>query len=386
MTDIVSCIVAPRDDDQVGLRGQGGNGRTETATLTFKVVDSFGNPLANKTVNFTTTSSSIKINKTSDTTDANGTVVTTVNSGSVATSFRVQATLPGTGTNGGADISTLSDSIVVTTGLPVQRAFSLSTGSFNIEGWSRDSTTDTPATTLQVLLADTSGNPVPDGTPVVFQTNMGAVGSSSKGGCTTVNGGCTVDFRAQNPRIPVAGTPATPCNAAVADSTRTGLATICASTTDGTNTLYQKTAIFFSGSEVKYVYMDGSSTPLSGSEVDLGSVSVNAAKSFRLQFNDVNYNPMPAGSTVAVTSMLNGAAAAAMPATVLSTPPHSATADDPTGTTVSGAQGTTHFFSISSGAAGVTPCVAKTSTFNVTVTTPSGLATNIPFKLAFTCP
>jgi hypothetical protein len=33
--------------------GQGGNGRTETATLTFKVVDIFGNPLAGKQVNFT---------------------------------------------------------------------------------------------------------------------------------------------------------------------------------------------------------------------------------------------------------------------------------------------------------------------------------------------
>jgi len=381
----VQFVSAAPTNQSIVIQGQGGNGRTETATLTFKVVDSFGNPLANKTVNFTTSSSSIKINKTSDTTDASGTVVTTVNSGKEPTSFRVQATLPGTATNGGADISTLSDSIVVTTGLPVQRAFSLSTGSFNIEGWSRDSTPSTPATTLQVLLADTSGNPVPDGTPVVFQTNMGAVGSSDKGGCTTVNGGCTVDFRAQNPRVPAAGTPATPCNAAAADSTRTGLATICASTTDGTNTLYARTAIFFSGSEVKYVYMDGSSTPLSG-EVDLGSVSVNAARSFRLQFNDVNNNPMPAGSTVAVTGMLNGAAAAPMPATVLSTPPHTATADDPTGATVSGAQGTTHFFSISSGSAGVTPCVAKTSTFNVTVTTPSGLATNIPFKLAFTCP
>ena len=126
-----------------------------------------------------------------------GNVVTTVNSGSVATSFRVKATVPGTA--GGPDFSTLSDSIAVTTGLPSQKGFSISSGSFNVEGWTVDSSTTTPATRIQVLLADDFGNPVPDGTPVVFQTNMGAVGSSDRGGCNTVNGGCVVDFRAQGP-------------------------------------------------------------------------------------------------------------------------------------------------------------------------------------------
>ncbi len=359
---------------------------TETATLTFKVVDIFGNALAGKQVNFTTTTPSVKINKASDTTDAEGSVVTTVNSGSVPTSFRVQATLPGTGSNGGADISTMSDSIVVTTGLPVQSAFSLSTGSFNIEGWSVDSSPSTPATRLQVLLADAFGNPVPDGTPVVFQTNMGAVGTSDKGGCNTVNGGCSVDFRAQNPRVPVAGKPATPCNKISPDSTRVGLATVCASSTDGTNTVYAKTGIFFSGSDVKYVYMDRSTTALTSGTVDLGTISVNSTKVFTLQFNDINQNPMPAGSRVEVTGMLNGTAAAVLPATVPSVRPHSTTGiDDPTGAAVGGPQGSTHTFSISSGAAGVVPCVAKQSTFNVTVTTPAGSSTVIPFKLSFTC-
>jgi hypothetical protein len=163
------------------IQGQGGNGRTETATLTFKVVDSFGAPLAGKTVNFTTASPSVKINKTTDTTDETGSVITTVNSGSVATSFRVQATLPGTASGNSPDISTMSDSIVVTTGLPVQRAFSISTGTFNIDGWNVDSSPSTPATYIQVLVADAFGNPVPDGTPIVFQTNMGSVGSAVQG-------------------------------------------------------------------------------------------------------------------------------------------------------------------------------------------------------------
>jgi len=380
----VQFVGAAPTSQSIVIQGQGGNGRTETATLTFKVVDSSGNPIAGKPVEFTTSSTSVRVNKASDTTDALGLVMTTVNSGTVATSFRVQATLPNTGVNGGPNISTLSDSVVVTTGLPA--AMSLSTGSFNIEGWSMDSPLSTPATTLQVLLADAFGNPVPDGTPVVFQTNMGAVGSSDKGGCNTVNGGCTVSFRAQNPRTPTAPLLKTACNASVPDSTRVGLATICASTSDGANTLYQRTAIFFSGSAVKYVYMNGSATALDTSQVtDLGSISGSATKVFTLQLNDLNKNPMPAGSKVEITSMLNGNGAAVIPATVPNVAPHvSGGADQLDGQGVSGAQGSTHTFSISS--TNATACSPAQASFNVTVTSPSGLATNIPFKLSFTCP
>jgi hypothetical protein len=380
----VQFVGASPTNQSIVIQGQGGNGRTETATLTFKVVDIFGNPLAGKQVNFTTSAPSIVVNKASDTTDASGQVVTTVNSGKVPTSFRVQATLPGTGANGGADISTLSDSIVVTTGLPVQRAFSLSSGSFNVEGWTLDNPS---ATTVQVMLADAFGNPVPDGTPVVFQTNMGAIGSSDKGGCNTVNGVCSVVFRTQAPRVATAGSPATPCNAATPDATRPGLATICASSTDGTNTVYDKTAIFFSGSSVRNVYMNGSATPLDQTKtVDLGAISGSATMVFALQLNDINNNPMPAGSKVEITSMLNGNAAPVMPGTVPNIAPHSTgNVDDPTGTTVgSGPQGSTHVFSISS--TNPTQCSPAQASFNVSVTTPSGLATIIPFKLSFTCP
>jgi hypothetical protein len=299
-------------------------------------------------------------------------------------SFRVQATLKGTGTNGGSDISTLSDSIVVTTGLPAQRGFSLSSGSFNVEGWSVDNPS---ATTVQVMVADAFGNPVPDGTPVVFQTNMGAIGSSDKGGCNTVNGVCSVAFRTQAPRVAIPGTPATPCNAATPDATRPGLATICASSTDGTNTVYTRTAIFMSGSAVKYVYMDASPTPLASGEIDLGTLPSSATKSFRLQFNDVNNNPMPANSTVAITGMLGGNAAPVVPATVPNVAPHTNSAvDDPTGLTVGSIpQGYTHLFSV--GSTSPTNCTGpSTAKFNVTVTTPAGSVTSIPFKLSFTCP
>jgi hypothetical protein len=382
----VQFVGATPTNQSIVIQGQGGNGRTETAILTFKVVDIFGNALAGKQVSFTTSSSAVKINKTSDTTDATGSVITTVNSGTTPTSFRVQATLPGTASATNSDISTMSDSIVVTNGLPVQSAFTLATNKFNIEGWHVLSSSTDPAATISVSLGDASGNLVPDGTPIVFQTNMGAVGSSSSGGCNTVNGACSVDFRAQQPFVPTPGLPKTPCNANSPDATRVGVATICASTTDGTNVLYRKTAIFFSGTAAVNTFMNGAKVSFDTiNPNDLGTISSSATKVFQLQINDENLNPMPVGTRVEVTSMLNGNAAAVVPATVPNIAPHSTSGDDTSGNTISGNQGSTHTISISSTAP--TECKNATqASFNVTVTTPLGSVTNIPFKLSFSCP
>jgi hypothetical protein len=223
------------------IQGQGGLSRTETATLTFRVFDTFNKPLAGQPVVFDLVNGAdITLNKTSDSTDANGEVITTVNSGKTPTTFRVKASLA-------SGVSTLSDSILVTTGLPVQTAFSLGVAKPNVEGWSYDSAVGSPATTITVLLADQAGNPVPDGTPVAFQSSPGAVGSASMGGCTTTNGGCTVDFRSQNPRV-ATNPPTTPCNdvahGGTPDADWPGLAIVCASTTDGSKPLFARIGIF----------------------------------------------------------------------------------------------------------------------------------------------
>lgn len=382
----VQFVGATPTAQSIVIRGQGGNGRTETATLTFKVVDIFGNPLAGKAVNFSTASTLVTINKTSDTTDATGNVITTVNSGDKPTSFRVQATLPNTASGSNPDISTQSDLVVVTTGLPVQRAFSISADKFSIDGWNVDSMPSNPAGHISVLLADTFGNPVPDGTPVVFQTNMGSIGSADKGGCTTVNGGCTVDLRAQAPRLPAANTPATPCNGApgsTPDATRVGLATICASSTDGTNTVVARALVFFGGSTASKATVSGAQVSYDTPN-DLGAISYNDAKIFPLQLNDVNNNPMPTGTAVAIAGA-NNASVVVSPTTVPNIALHNTTtgADDITGT-ATGAQGSVHIVSVTGSAP--TPCVGKTATFSVTATTPSGSTTSIPFKLSFTCP
>jgi hypothetical protein len=374
----VQFVAAVPSTQSIVIKGQGGNGRTETASLRFRVVDIFNHPLAGATVDFAASTGTVTVNKVQDTTDQNGEVITTVNSGTVATTFRVKATL-----HNNAAVYTWSDSIVVTTGQPVQRAFSLSAESYNLDTTVESNPTK-PATHLQVMIADISGNPVPDGTPVVFQTNMGSVGSADKGGCNTVNGGCSVDFRMQDPRVAVPGSPVTPCNVKTPDSTRAGLATVCASTTDGVNTVSTRIGLFFSGNTMGKVYMNGSTTPLAGG-VDLGTVASSASVVFTLQLNDYNDNPLPSGTTVSIASPVNVNAAAPLPGKVPIIGAHGLAGDDLTGLTVSGPQGSTHVFSVSSPSP--TNCTkALDATFNVVATTPAGTASYIPFKLTFSCP
>jgi hypothetical protein len=185
--------------------------------------------------------------------------------------------------------------------------------------------------------------------------------------------------------VAVPGSPATPCNKVSPDSTRGGLATVCASTTDGTNTVYAKIGLFFSLNQLGKVYMNGSSSPLPEGVVDLGTVASTASKVFTLQFNDARDNPMPAGSTVAVSSLVNVNAATPLPASVPNIGAHSLMGDDLTGQTVAGPQGSTHTFTVSS--TSPTSCTtALDATFNVVVTTPDGMASYIPFKLTFSCP
>jgi hypothetical protein len=365
------------------IAGNGGIGRTETATLKFKVVDIFNRPLAGQHVDFSIfpTDMGIKLNKPFDTSDQNGEVITTVNSGSLATTFRVKASLAG-------GVSTVSDSVVVTTGLPVKRSLTLSSNVKSIEAAYNGASN----AAFTMMLADDFSNPVPDGAPVVFQTNMGAIGTSDKGGCNTVNGSCSVPFIMQNPDVATPNTPATPCNnpygsGTSSDSTRPGLATICASTNDGAAVLFTKTTLFLSGSFANNTYVVGSGAKLSSSSpYDLGSVQFQQPMVFALQINDKNLNPMPTGTTVTVSDLANARLVGVQPAAVQNIFPHTAAGDDPTGNSVNNTdpQGSYHTFTIASTIA--EPCNGdRTATFNVVIETPKKNVTTYPFKLKFTC-
>lgn len=368
------------------IAGQGGLNRTETATLTFKVIDTFGNPLAGQTVNFTASTTLVTVNKASDTTDAQGLVATTVNSGSQPVAFSILATLPSTG------INTRSDSIAVTTGLPDQAHFSIGASIFNTDGLNFDSGNVTPASSITASLGDQNGNPVTDGVSVVFSTNMGVIGSAAQGSCNTVNGSCSVDFRTQSPRVATPNMPATPCNTGAGsspDSTRPGLASVCASITDFKTTLFRRIGVFFGGTTATGILNGGIALQANtATPYDLGAITRTDSKRFTIQFNDVNGNPMPMGSTVAVTDTVGLASGTANPNVVPNIGPVAPNGDISGGNVV-GNQGSTHTFTVvPTPFSSTLPCIPIAS-FNVTIvaapTTSHGISTTFPFKLAVSC-
>ncbi|PIP80989.1 MAG: hypothetical protein COW84_02295 [Gammaproteobacteria bacterium CG22_combo_CG10-13_8_21_14_all_40_8] len=175
----------------IALQGTGGAGRTETATVTFKVVDSIGNPVRDSSVDFTLTTSvgGISINPATAQSDSNGLVDVIVQSGTIPTPVRIVATL-----SNDATISTVSDQLVISTGVADVNSLSLSASNLNPEGWDLDGI----QSTITARLADHFNNPVPDGTAVSFTTEFGSIEPS----CTTVNGVCSVVWSSQSPREP----------------------------------------------------------------------------------------------------------------------------------------------------------------------------------------
>lgn len=346
-------------DRSIVIKGSGGSGRSESATVQFKVVDQFGKPLANQKVTFATISTkAVALSKASDITDADGAVFTTVNSGAEPTAVRVQATLDG-------GLTTVSDSITVTTGVPIQAAFSLSTESFNIEGWSYDNV----QTRLLLLLADQFGNPVADGTPVVFQTDSAAVGTSERGGCTTVNGSCDVPLRSQNPRYG---------NDATAPQGRAGLATVSVSTSDNSNVpLTGKIAVFLSGSHAVNItrVINGVVTPVSSLHLSLNDCRSTQAQ---IRLSDLNKNPMPSGTALEAVNPLD-MSAVILPASVPSVAPRYSAGG------VSGYQGSVHVIALTPDAA---KCkegsdVRATASAMLTITTPKNNVTTFPISFTY---
>lgn len=179
-------------DKSIVLAGAGGNGRSESATLRFRVVDKNNTPVKGTLVTFAVApAADVKLNIASATSDADGVVVTTVSSKTVATAVVITATV----TRAGGTITSQSDQLLVTTGISTPGGFDLSAGKYNM-----NSSLTGDATTITVRIVDANGNPVADGVPVVFTAPFGAVGSSSRGGCVTSGGGCTVDYKVQDPR------------------------------------------------------------------------------------------------------------------------------------------------------------------------------------------
>lgn len=177
-------------DKSIVLKGSGGNGRSESATLRFRVVDTNNAPVKGTLVDFAVNPSAyVTLNIASATSDTDGVVIATVSSGTVATSVVVTATVHG------RSITSQSDQLLVTTGSAVAAGFDLSASKFNM-----NASISGDSSVITVRIVDANGNPVADGVPVVFTSNFGAVGTSAQGGCLTSNGLCTVTYTVQDPR------------------------------------------------------------------------------------------------------------------------------------------------------------------------------------------
>ena len=174
----------------IGLKGMGGAGIQETSRVTFKVIDTAAQPKANQQVDFAlnTTVGGLSLSSLSASSASDGTVSVFVQAGTVATPVRVTATVRGTSPL----ISTQSDQLVVSTGVPSQDGFSISIETLNPEAWNTDGVVDK----VTARLSDHFHNPVPDGTAVSFTTSGGSIQSS----CTTIGGACSVNWTSQNPR------------------------------------------------------------------------------------------------------------------------------------------------------------------------------------------
>lgn len=212
-------------DASITLKGQGGAGRQENAQLTFKLVDQAGNGVPNADVCFDSSTyvGGLTIdgyNESAPTpapgsadlcdtdalakvryvkrTNASGDVTIQVASGTVPTPVRVRARalFPSTATTA---LTTFSDALSISTGLPMQRSFSLSVDKANIDGGNGTAGGgyDGEKAVLTVRLADQFSNPVPDGTTVSFIASGGAICTSQNGSCSTVNGACSCEFVTQ---------------------------------------------------------------------------------------------------------------------------------------------------------------------------------------------
>jgi hypothetical protein len=182
----------------IGLKGMGGAGILETSKVTFKVIDTAGQPKMNQQVDFAlnTTVGGLSLSSSSASSANDGTVYVFVQAGIIATTVRVTATLAGITPR----IATQSDQLVVSTGVPAQDGFSISIETLNPETWNTDGVIDK----VTVRLSDHFHNPVPDGTAVYFTTSGGSIQPS----CITVSGACTVNWTSQNPRPQGSITPA----------------------------------------------------------------------------------------------------------------------------------------------------------------------------------
>lgn len=193
--DATSIRFVSATPEQISLKGTG----DDQSEVVFQVLDGSGVPLNGEPVTLRLSSTVGGITLTDDAdndgmiqkiSSGDGQVRVTVNSGAVPTSVRVEASI----SVGGSTVSTVSNSLVISTGLADQNSFEVVASVLNPGG----DTVNGIETELTVFASDAFNNPVPDGTTINFVTEYGTVEPT----CSTTNGTCTATWRSSAPRSP----------------------------------------------------------------------------------------------------------------------------------------------------------------------------------------
>jgi hypothetical protein len=167
---------------------QSGSVGVNQSSVKFKVVNSNTDPVAGTQVAATLTNTNDGITfcgaPTTATSGADGTVSFSVCGGTVPATVQVRAALVSE-----PAIFTVSNILTVQTGLPTQRFFGLSSSQPNfLAGGQFTAKVNGNSTTISAYAADRLGNPVPQGTTIVFVTSGGLISSDTGSSSCVVSG------------------------------------------------------------------------------------------------------------------------------------------------------------------------------------------------------
>ncbi len=404
-----------------------GSGRTDQSVILFQVLDTNGKP-KKATVGFTLDTYVGGITRSpvsADSDPTTGYVQTIIQAGSIPTPVRVQAVVDVAGTT----LTSTSDRLSISTGIPAQHAFSMSASILNLEGLTHDG----EKTAIRVMLADRFNNPVPNGTVVNFRTSGGVVEANCRtgeknadpltcqGGVVPSKGECCVYLTSAEPR-PYIGQPgAQPFfsgrvvvlayalgEESFIDANSNGRFDLGESFTDmpepflDVNESYAKDPLepyINTNEDGTYTAADGKFNGILRDDSIEGPTQIHVRKSivvtfsgstavitpttatmasclrdFNFTLTDENNNPMPAGTTITtsgnhVTFMAIG-----------STTPSAATISIDYGTPVRNTStygGTAFGLTVEANNCSAPPA----GSFNIVVTTPRGLPTVIPISI-----
>jgi hypothetical protein len=284
-------VFVDADPGVIVVKGTGdGQQRQEQSEVVFKVTDLNDMPIPGVDVSFelSSTEGGLSLTSTTDVSDLNGEVQAEVNAGTLPTTFFLFATIDAAG------VSTTSELLAVSTGVPVQSGVSLTVeggniieNGFNEEGVER---------LLTVRMRDKFRSPGLDGTTALFDAEYGEIDAScslgvsngARVGGTPATGECTVKWTSDGlPGLPsdpdlvkIVGDVACPsytngrgpCPDDLG-AARGGRATITMTTPDGEedfndangNFFYDRGEDFENLTEAKYDYNeDGGYTPVEG--------------------------------------------------------------------------------------------------------------------------